>query len=147
MNIWQFQSTLTRRLLVWSILSIVFGTLLQVPEDRFARGLGKQIAAWGFIDALIAIFGNQFAKNRAARQPDPLAAQIVQDERDKLSKLLWVNTGLDVGYTTGGSVLALTKGKTDPGWRGHGIGIIIQGAFLFIFDLYHSIKLGLRTGV
>ena len=141
-NIWDFQSNLSRRLLLWSIISIFGGMVLQIPKNRFVSGMGIQFSAWGLIDAIIAIFGERAAKKRAAQLPDPLISEIVDSESHKLYKILLVNTGLDVGYMLGGSAVSLTKGKIDPGWRGHGIGIIIQGAFLFIFDLVHLLLIG-----
>jgi len=141
-NIWEFQSNLSRRLLLWSITSIFGGLILQIPRSRFANGIGIQFSAWGLIDAIIAVFGDRAAKQRAAQLSDPLAKDIVDRESHKLYKILLVNTGLDIGYMLGGSALSLTKGKTDPGWRGHGIGIIIQGAFLFFFDLFHVLLIG-----
>jgi hypothetical protein len=141
MNIWQFQSKLTQHLLIWSLLSMMVGSLLQISRKRFFRGLGQQFAAWGFIDALIAVFGNRAAQNRYLQHADPLASEVTASETSKLRKILWINAGLDVGYVAGGTALALTKGKTDTGWRGHGIGVIIQGGFLFFFDLFHALKL------
>jgi hypothetical protein len=141
-NIWEFQSILSRRLLLWSIISIFWGLILQIPRSRFTNSIGIQFSAWGLIDAIIAIFGNRAAKQRAAQLPDPLAKDIVDRESHKLYRILLVNTGLDIGYILGGSTLSLTKGKIDPVWRGHGIGIIIQGVFLFIFDLVHMLLIG-----
>jgi hypothetical protein len=138
-NIWEFQSILSRRLLFWSIISIFGGLILQFPRNRLSNGIGVQFSAWGLIDAIIAIFGDRAAKQRATSLPDPLAKDIVDRESHKLYKILLVNTCLDIGYMLGGSALSLTKGKSDPGWRGHGIGIIIQGAFLFFFDLVHML--------
>ena len=144
-NIWEFQSSLSRRLLLWSMVSIIGGLILQIPRSRFTSGMGIQFSAWGLIDAIIAIFGDWAAKKRAAQLADPLASDITELESRKLYKVLLVNTGLDAGYMLGGSALTLTKGKTDPGWRGHGIGIIIQGAFLFIFDLVHVLLIGRKS--
>ena len=140
MNIWQFQKQLSLRLLIWSVFSMVFGALFALRRDKFSRGLGGQFAAWGLIDALIALFGARTAQKRQAQLEDPLAPEVVTRESHNLRRLLLVNTALDVGYMTGGAALALTKGKTNPGWRGHGLGIIIQGAFLFVFDLFHAVK-------
>ena len=126
------------------MVSIFGGLILQIPKSRLASGMGVQFSAWGMIDAIIAVFGDRSAKLRAAQLPDPLANEIIDRESQKLHKILLVNTGLDVGYMLAGSALALTKGKNDPGWRGHGIGIIIQGAFLFIFDLVHMLLIGLK---
>ena len=145
-NIWEFQTSLSRRLLLWSIISIFGGLILYIPRNRFANGMGIQFSAWGLIDAIIAIFGERAAKKRFAQLPDPQADEIVDRESQKLYKILLVNTGLDVGYILGGSAVTLTKGKTDSGWRGHGIGIIIQGAFLFIFDLVHMLLIRRKFG-
>ena len=144
MNIWKFQSNLSRRLLAWSFLSMLIGVLLQTRRARFTRGLGQQFAGWGLIDAMIAIFGERVSKKRAALLTDPLALDITERESRKLRKILLINTGLDVGYAVGGAALVLTKGKSDPGWRGHGFGVIIQGSFLFFFDLFHALIVGQR---
>jgi hypothetical protein len=141
MNIWQFQSNLTRRLLIWSFLSMIGGALLQISRNGFLRGMGVQFTAWGLIDALIAVFGDQAAKKRATQLRDPMAPEVIRSEIQKLRKILWVNSGLDMGYVSGGAAMALIKGKNDDSWRGHGIGVVLQGAFLLIFDLFHASKL------
>ena len=38
----------------------------------------------------------------------------------------------------GGVWLARSKGRDDANWRGQGWGIVVQGAFLFVFDLVHA---------
>jgi len=124
------------------MISIFGGLILQIPRSRFTSGMGIQFSAWGLVDAIIAVFGERAAKKRAAQLTDPLTSDITDRESRKLYKVLLVNTVLDVGYMLGGSTLTLTKGKTDPGWRGHAIGIIIQGAFLFFFDLVHMFLIG-----
>jgi hypothetical protein len=141
MDIWQFQSKLTRRLLAWSALSIVAGVLMHFYPGRLVRGMAQQFVGWGLIDALIAIFGARAAERRASQLPDPLEDEITGAESRKLAKILWINTGLDLGYIAGGVALAATKGQKDPGWRGHGFGIIIQAGFLLIFDLFHALKI------
>ena len=55
-----------------------------------------------------------------------------------LRRLLWFNAALDVGYMAGGVWLARSKGRDDANWRGQGWGIVVQGAFLFVFDLVHA---------
>jgi hypothetical protein len=69
---------------------------------------------------------------------DPLERTWLLSEERSLRRLLLINTGLDVLYVVGGAVLALTLGVGDPTWRGHGWGIVVQGAFLFVFDLFHA---------
>jgi hypothetical protein len=144
-NIWQSQQTITRRLLIWSGFSMAVGLGLQLAGP-FWRGVGAQAVGWGLIDAGIAWFGRWSARRRQARLPDPLAAVPVVKETRNLRRLLWLNAGLDVGYMLAGWWLARTRGVTQPAWRGHGWGIIIQGGFLFLFDLYHALILPKQEG-
>ena len=62
-------------------------------------------------------------------------------ESRRLERVLWGNTALDVLYVLGGVWLMQGWGAESPLWRGHGLGVVIQGGFLFFFDLYHAITL------
>ncbi len=140
MDIWNFQTQLTRRLSFWSLASIAFGLPI-LTLNPFWRGVGIQFIAWGAIDLLIAIVGAAAAKRRKARlTPDELADSALK-EGAKLKRILLINTGLDVLYVIGGIALILTLGANSAEWRGHGWGIIVQGGFLFFFDLYHAGKI------
>ncbi len=139
-TIWQTQQNITRQLLIWSGLSIAAGLGLQRAGD-FWRGLGAQAIGWGAIDALIAGFGQHSARRKQAALSDPLAQDVVIGETRNLRRLLWINTALDVGYVISGLLLARSKGQTSRTWRGHGWGIVIQGGFLFFFDLIHALRL------
>ncbi len=135
--IWDFQNTLSRRLLLWSALSIVAGAILLLVGGDFWRGFGVQALVWGAIDAAIAFFGQRSAARRRARGPHTAAA--LANEAVKLRRLLWFNTGLDVLYVAGGLVLLYTMGAQNPFAAGNGWGIIVQGGFLFVFDLLHAL--------
>ena len=139
MNIWDFQTRLTRRLLIWSVLSVVFSTLTFFSVNSLLRGLAIQFCVWGIIDAGIAIFGAYAsAKKQAKLQADELAET---KEANWLERILWINTALDVLYILGGLWLMQTWGTESPLWRGHGLGIVIQGGFLFFFDFFHAFSL------
>jgi hypothetical protein len=131
-----FARAVSLRLMLWSVLSMAGGLLLWRRGTPFWRGFGIQALAWGAIDALIAAAG--LAGQRRSRDPSP--AFDAPREARKLRRLLWFNAALDVGYMAGGAWLARTKGSTNPEWRGHGWGIVVQGAFLFWFDLYHALR-------
>lgn len=131
MSIFEFQRKLSRRLLIWSGLSAAASLPLILDTWKPYRDMGGQFLAWGAIDAIIAIAGQRASDKKQAEGADP------QQEAKKLRRLLWINTGLDVFYVAGGiHLLQREKGK----WRGHGAGIIVQGAFLFFFDLIHAIR-------
>jgi uncharacterized membrane protein YedE/YeeE len=125
----RFGRTVSRRLLAWSVLSMVGGALLWRRAAPFWRGLGVQALGWGAIDALIAASGL-----RPGPQPAPEPVRAARN----LRRLLWFNAALDVGYMAGGVWLARSKGRADANWRGQGWGIVVQGAFLFVFDVVHA---------
>jgi hypothetical protein len=64
---------------------------------------------------------------------------VLAREARNLRRILLINTGLDVLYVTGGIALALTLGADNPFWRGNGWGVVVQGGFLFAFDLFHAL--------
>lgn len=140
MNVWRFQERLTARLLAWAATSIMTGLLLTRRDDEFAKGVGEQFIGWGIINAAIAMFGRRSAQRRRDA-PDSGSAQTISVERRNLLRLLRINTGLDVIYIAGGAWAAWTRGADDERWRGRGWGIIVQGAFLFVFDLIHAQRL------
>lgn len=131
MNIWDYQRKIMQRLLQWSLFSLVAGALM-LPGSRFWRDVGKQFIGWGIINMGIVYFGIRRSQQRQAALPDPNHAEVVQREVTNLRRLLEVNTLLDVLYMAGGRSLM------QRGSRGTGLGILIQGAFLFIFDLFHA---------
>lgn len=144
MNIWQFQENLTRRLSWWAVFNLVGGTALAWLSHPFWRGFGLQAAGWGLINGLIAFFGGSSARKRQLSLPDAQTSERQVIESHNLNRLLWFNTGLDVLYVLSGFWLVRSRGKADRSWRGHGWGIMLQGSFLFFFDLVHAALLSRR---
>jgi hypothetical protein len=121
------------RLLVWAVGSILSGTLLlAVAALRGGAGpapllrhFAIQTAAWGAINLAIVLWAQRGLKLR-----DYAGAR-------SLDRILWLNLGLDVGYIGVGVTLAVA------GWLlgrrlgavGAGVGIVVQGAALFVLDL------------
>lgn len=141
MNIWDFQSRLTRRLLAWSALSVAFSTLTAFSGNSLLRGLCIQFFAWGAIDAAIAFFGARASARKRLKMQGQASAEDEAKESRWLERLLWVNAALDVFYVLGGVWLVQTWGTDEALWRGHGWGVVIQGGFLFFFDFYHAVAL------
>jgi esterase/lipase len=131
-----FQLLLSRRLLLWSALSCAVGAFLVLLGDPFWRGFGVQAVVWGLIDAAIAFFGQRSADKRRGAAPQSL--EQAEREARKLRRLLWINTGLDVVYVAVGLAVVLRWGQSDPFAAGAGWGIVLQGGFLFAFDLLHA---------
>lgn len=143
--IWDFQDVLSRRLLLWSALSIGVGSGLLIFGGPFWRGFGVQALVWGGIDAAIALFGRRSSRRR--RDAGPHGPEIFEREARNLRWLLWINTGLDVLYVAGGLALVLTIGAQNPFAAGSGWGVIIQGGFLFVFDLLHALAVPRKQAV
>lgn len=141
MDIWKFQARLTTLLLGWAIASIAAGTAWLRRDEPLLKGLGEQFAGWGLVNALIALVGRSSA-GRRQHLPEMATHAAQEIERRKIARLLWVNTALDVVYMLGGITTARTRGAADERWRGRGLGILIQGGFLFFFDLIHALRLG-----
>ena len=141
MNVWTFSSQLTRRLLLWSVFSVLVSAATIFSPNPFLRGLGIQFLAWGAIDGSIAIFGARASAKKQAKKQESERVEIESKEAQWLSRILWINTGLDVLYILGGIWLTQTWGADSLLWKGHGVGIIIQGGFLFFFDFFHAFAL------
>ncbi len=144
MSIWEFNDVLAKRLRGWNIVNIIVGLLL-LPRSAFWRGFGSQNIGWGIVNMTIAVGGTRLTQRRFAVLADPYQHQIQIKEARNLSRLLWINTFLDIFYMAGGGWLAVTRGKTSPRWRGTGYGIMLQGMLLFLFDLFHALAVPPQT--
>lgn len=139
MDIWKFQKHLTAMLLGWAVAGMLSGVGLLHGRDPLRKGMGEQFGGWALVNAVIALVGWMSAARRQ-QLPGATTATTQTAERRKIVRLLYVNTGLDVLYVLGGAMTARTRGATDERWRGRGLGIMVQGGFLFFFDLIHAVR-------
>jgi hypothetical protein len=142
LDIWIFQKALTQRLEIWALASITLGVLCFLPDSDFWSGLAFQFLGWSLVNLGIAGFGTLSVRRRLAKLTGAGKAAAAAAETSNIIFLLRVNTGLDVVYMLGGLALAFFMQARDSFWVGTGLGIVIQGAFLFFFDWYHVRKLG-----
>ena len=137
--IWLYQTRISSQLYAWSAFSVFGGVgLLLLVIDPFWRGIGLQGVVWGVIDAGIAFFTQLGMRRKLADIRDPNDRVVQLEEARRLRGLLLVNAGLDVLYVAVGVGIVLTFGVDNIFARGNGVGIVIQGAFLLFFDLFHS---------
>lgn len=141
MNIWRFQKQLLMTLFGWAMSSIATGLIMRRGGNSFRAGVGEQFVGWGVINALIATAGGIGTQRRAERAAIDSSVSPTIEKRN-LATLLWVNTGLDVFYVIGGALYGRKQGAIDDYRRGRGVGIMIQGGFLFFFDLINAIRVG-----
>jgi hypothetical protein len=111
---------LSLRLLAWSLPWMGAGIIgLWASNDERSRGFWGMSGAWALVNAGIAYAG--------LLGPEP--------DGGSLRNTLLINAGLDVVYVLGGAYMLSRPEET---WRGGGLAIIIQGAFLLAFDLLHA---------
>ena len=133
-NFFGYQQRRIWILLVWGLASIVSGLILQLFRSPFWKQFGLQAATWGAIDAALAVFGLYTANKKEERFD--LGELTDADERKETRsffRILFINTFLDIGYVASGLwVMQRFKDRVDR--RGIGVGVIVQGLWLFLFD-------------
>jgi hypothetical protein len=111
----QVEEQLTSVLGTWAAGSVLLGAALSASPRT--RGFGRQTVAWGAIDGAIAYAG---VRGRARKGPTDPA---------RLRRVLLANAALDVGYLALGERMRRTER-----WRGDGLAVLVQGAFLLVLD-------------
>ena len=95
------------------------------------NAIGFQFIIWGLIDSLIAIGPGIYRWIRNNEHIENLK---------KLKNILIVNAILHIGYVIIGFIIFIGFSESNQ-YNGHGLGVIIQGAFLAVFDTYYAIKI------
>ena len=114
---------------------VVSGILLANTEGGVSKGFHQMNIGWNAVNVTIASFGYL-----AAMKSNPASFDLFSsvDEHYKLQRLFIFNAGLDVGYIAAGAfVMERSKStlKNPEQMKGFGQAIIVNGAFLFVFDL------------
>ena len=119
----------------WAVGNIAVGVALFGRHEGEERYFHLMNMGWGVINLGLATAGYL-----SAIKADPASLDLYQTVKAQhgIQKILLLNTGLDVGYMLGGLYLMERSRNTDKRperMRGFGKSIILQGAFLFAFDL------------
>ncbi len=113
------------------------GAMLAASESTAVRWAGAQNLVWGAIDGAIALY--------ALHENDALAdstksAEDWRRERERVSRIFWINVGLDVLYVAAGTAL-VALGRSERA-LGSGQGVLVQGTFLLVFDTVGGLVMG-----
>ncbi len=112
-------------LLGWGGASMVGGSLMLLSDNETLKWSGAQHLLWGAIDLGIALGAKHFNdRDRLSMSAD--------EKIGRFRRLMVINGLLDIAYI--GTGVALMKLGTSDRARGSGMGIVIQGGFLFGFD-------------
>lgn len=144
-NIWDFGLNVSRDLMRWNMVNIAAGVLL-ISRRGFWRGFGSQNIGWGLINIGIATVGGRAMRQRHQKTGlNPITAhQHAKQEASNLKRILLVNAGLDVLYMLGGWRFAHSRNWNERREHGIGLGIVLQGGLLLIFDLWKASRVPVK---
>ncbi len=114
----------------WALLNLVVGILVSFQTKGQVRAFHQMNAYWNVVNLGIAGFGFWQATQAAALNFwEALVAQ------QQIEKVLLFNAALDFGYMAIG-LLLIERGRRleKERWIGFGKSILLQGAFLLLFD-------------
>lgn len=119
----------------WAVGNIAAGLAFRSRTSGSDHYFHTMNGAWNAVNLGIAALGYW-----SAARTDPATLGLFEsvEEHYKFQKILLFNAGLDVGYVLGGAYLierAKTNTKNPERLKGFGQSIILQGTFLFVFDL------------
>jgi hypothetical protein len=120
-------------LLGWAGLNLAVGTWGAFSAEGRWKYVHQMNAGWNVVNAGIATAGLV-----GALSTDPASLGMAETIREgySIEKILLFNAGLDIGYVAGGAFLNERGLRTDSDRLvGYGRSIMVQGAFLFAFDL------------
>ena len=118
----------------WAVGNILVGGIQSFRTEGETRAFHQMNAGWNVVNLAIAGFGYY----SALKGEMDLSMAGTLEEQFKMEKILLFNAGLDLGYIGLGAYLN-ERGKRDVNraeqLRGFGKSIMMQGAFLFVFDI------------
>ena len=119
----------------WAIANIAMSPVLASRSTGSTKYFHQMNGYWNSVNLVIGGIGYY-----TALKTDPAAFTLSETikEQHKLEKILLFNAGLDLAYIAGGFYLKerakSTSGNTER-LKGFGQSLILQGGFLFAFDL------------
>ena len=119
----------------WAILNIVSSPIGASLSQGSQKYFFQMNGYWNIVNLGLAGFGFY---NAVHFDPSSLTLYESLEEQKALEKLLLFNAGFDLAYITGGAYLIERSRRNDKRsdlYKGFGQSLILQGAFLFAFDL------------
>ena len=129
----------------WALGNIAINSALISGAEGSTKYFHEMNVYWNLVN--LAIAGGGYWANQKSRNKERNEYGILS-EQHKIEKSLLFNAGLDVAYMAAGQLLReRSKHVVENSQRleGFGNGLILQGAFLFTFDvILHSIHVSHR---
>ena len=116
----------------WAVSNIIVGGVGMTQTGGQTKYFHQMNAAWNSVNLAIAGFGYYGLRNQSV---DLSLAETI-NEFHNFEKILLFNAGLDIGYMAIGAYLWERGIRKDSNRLvGYGQSMILQGGFLFTFDL------------
>jgi hypothetical protein len=116
----------------WAGLNIVSGSIGWATTKEESKYFNQMNVAWNIVNLGIAL------PSLLRKHPKDLSSEEIMRQQHTIEKVLMLNVGLDVAYVTSGFLLK-EMSKNNPEnyhrFRGFGNSLLIQGGFLFAFDI------------
>ena len=119
----------------WAASNLIVNPILASQASGSRKYFFRMNAYWNVVNLAIAGIGYYGA---AKADPNLLSLSETISEQHKIEKLLLFNAGLDLAYVLGGLYLRERSKNTNNNpdrLKGFGESIILQGAWLFAFDM------------
>lgn len=118
----------------WAVINIAGGLILQSKSEGELKYFHQMNAGWNIVNA--GISGLSLIRSLKEKSQTSNFNSSVK-KLEGFQRALLFNAGLDVGYIVGGIYLIERSNRElkPDRLRGFGKSIVLQGAFLFVFDL------------
>lgn len=115
----------------WAVSNLIWGGIGMRKSEGQSKGFHEMNLYWNLVNLLIACFGFWQAQQESL---DLSIWQTIENQQS-ITKVLWLNFGLDLGYIACGFFL-IERGLRKAKLRlvGFGKSILMQGLFLLVFD-------------
>lgn len=123
----------------WSVTNMAIGGVLSTQTEGNTKYFHQMNAIWNVVNVGIAAGGYFGVRKEMKKKHWNLSESVT--EQHKIQKVLLFNAGLDLAYMATG-VYLIERSKNDlenqDRWKGFGQSLVLQGGFLFVFDIIQN---------
>jgi hypothetical protein len=120
---------------------MIVGGIGMAKTSETTKYFHQMNAAWNVVNAGIAVYA---LLDMTGTDISTLSADEMMRKHIRSENLFLINAGLDILYMAGGAWMIHAAGRNEKRHdmlKGYGQSVILQGAFLFLFDL---VKFGIQ---
>lgn len=133
---WRTNKTAMTVLGGWATSNIAVSGVLLGQHQGAERAFHQMNVGWNLVNLSIAGLG-YWHSSRQLRRPPGSPGEILRQQQ-KIRQSLLFNAGLDLAYVTAGAWMmdrGVHANRPDARLEGFGKSLLLQGGFLFLFDL------------